>query len=593
MPLFRPAGDSGIYVFFDQEISPEVSRQVLAFAAAVDEAALPGVIEVVPAYASALVYFDPAVVGREELVGALGGIAGKGSAVASLPPARHVEIPVCYGAELGPDLPEVARYAGVSENEVIDLHSARQYLVYCLGFAPGFAFMGTVDERIAIGRLPTPRAAVPAGSVGIAGWQTGAYPVTTTGGWRIIGRTPIGLFSDRGDAGESQVLLRPGDQVSFLPVSEAEFERLRGAGAEAARVMTQPTQPAGDIEVVSAGALTTVQDEGRTGWQRYGFAPNGPCDAGSFRLANSLVGNPPGKPGAAALECTMKGPTLRFHSRAVVAVTGADMSPRLNGEPFPMWQARVVAPGDVLALGPVAPARGGLRAYIAVRGGIGVPSVLGSRATDLVAGFGGLEGRALRRGDLLPMLPTSPVGKMATAEPANGAVLGPAGAGVTNDPLVLRLLNGPDSSLFAEGDLEEFLEATFRVSRILNRSGVRLEAGPRPSTVELSATRPAHVISKPMPLGSVQLPPDGKPIVLLAARPTLGGYPVIGFVPETDVNRLAQAGPGTLVRFALSERQNAFSGAIHELLAAFGRWPDLAELSLSDDRTGTRIRLVR
>lgn len=681
MPIFRAAGENGIYAFFEQKISPEVSRQVLSFMAAVEEAvlagALPGVVEIVPAYASALVYFNPEVIGQEELVAALGAVAETATR-RRLPPPRRVEIPVCYGGEFGPDLPAVAKYAGISEKEVVRLHTARQYLVYCLGFSPGFAFMGTVDKKIAIGRLDTPRPAVAPGSVGIAGLQTGIYPAATPGGWRLIGRTPIDLLPGLKkiaptenavravQAGpepdwELPVLLRPGDVVSFRAISEAEFARLLAEAASStatsastsaaapeasfprgpavAPALTPPAMDA--IEVLSPGALTTVQDEGRTGWQRYGFAPAGPCDANALRIANLLVGNPPEKPGAAGLECTLTGPTLRFRSRAVVAITGADMAPRLNGEPVPMGTALTVNAGDVLALGSVRPAgAGGLRTYIAIRGGIAVPPFLGSRATDISGGVGGLGGRALRRGDVLPLAPLASTSE--TVEPCDHGADYNAGHEAGYDAyhgvgreagreapkrsvaayarrafdrlLRLRLITGPDDDLFAPEDVERFFATTFRVSPLLDRKGIRLEGEleggvrlrPRSASVagkDSSASTPAltaaNIISKPIPLGAVQVPPDGQPIVLLVERPTLGGYPVIGVIPEADVNRLAQAGAGTVVRFVRfvkSNRQSArraLPDGIAELVALFARHRDLAELSVSDDGRDMRIRLAR
>jgi len=188
---------------------------------------LAGVIEIVPAYCSFLVLFEPDRLDVDRLISEIERLVpnicrpDKEEPEAS---GRSVEIPVCYGGSYGPDLESVARYSGLSPEEVVRIHTGGSYPVYMLGFAPGFPYLGGLDERIATPRLETPRAHVPAGSVGIAGSQTGIYPLASPGGWRIIGRTPLTLF----DAGAEDPVpyYRPGDSLRFVAVSEEEFNRL-------------------------------------------------------------------------------------------------------------------------------------------------------------------------------------------------------------------------------------------------------------------------------------------------------------------------------------------------------------------------------
>jgi inhibitor of KinA len=192
-----------------------------------EEQNLPGVMEIVPAYSSFLVLFESATLNLERLqseIDALARDTGEPGQEASEATARSVEIPVCYGGAFGPDLESVAEHSGLTPEEVVAIHSGGTYPVYMLGFAPGFPYLGGMDERIATPRLETPRAHVPAGSVGIAGAQTGIYPLASPGGWRIIGRTPLTLFDARAE--DPVPYYRPGDRLRFIAVSEKEFNQL-------------------------------------------------------------------------------------------------------------------------------------------------------------------------------------------------------------------------------------------------------------------------------------------------------------------------------------------------------------------------------
>jgi inhibitor of KinA len=209
-----PAGDAALIVQFAERIDPAINARAIAMADALRALPLPGLLDVVPTFRSVAIYFDPLQTERDRLLERLRALAS-----VEPQPVREAEapirIPVRYGGEFGPDLADVARFAGASEGDVVALHTSVTYRVFMLGFLPGFAYLGTVDARIAAPRRATPRANVPAGSVAIAGPQTGIYPSETPGGWQIVGRTPVKLFDL---ARPEPCLLKAGDTVQFFPM---------------------------------------------------------------------------------------------------------------------------------------------------------------------------------------------------------------------------------------------------------------------------------------------------------------------------------------------------------------------------------------
>ncbi len=212
-PRLLTSGDASILIEWADEIDDAVNDRVHTLTRFLRDAARPEVRDLVPAYSSLLVCFDPNRASLAEMREFLQGVLASPQAAASREP-RIVEIPTAYGGEYGPDLPFIAKRSGLSEAEVIRLHASVTYRVYLIGFAPGFAYLGSVREAIAAPRLETPRTRVPAGSIGIAGRQTGIYPMETPGGWRLIGRTNERLFDPKADPPS---LLRPGDHVRFIP----------------------------------------------------------------------------------------------------------------------------------------------------------------------------------------------------------------------------------------------------------------------------------------------------------------------------------------------------------------------------------------
>jgi inhibitor of KinA len=221
-PRVLAAGDAALTIEFGSTIDPEINDRVMAFSRVVDRLFLSGVIDVVPTYRSVTVYVDPMRIDVVSLAECLKALAE------SLPPttprrSRMMKIPVLYGGEHGPDLAAVAAFAGRSVEDVIALHVSVDYRVYMLGFSPGFPYMGRIPDEIAMPRLATPRAKVPAGSVGIAGSQTGIYPLESPGGWRLIGRTPLRLYDP---SRPKPFLLEPEDRVRFVLVDQDEYARL-------------------------------------------------------------------------------------------------------------------------------------------------------------------------------------------------------------------------------------------------------------------------------------------------------------------------------------------------------------------------------
>lgn len=215
-PKILPAGDSAVLVEFGEVIDPDVNSRVYALFDSVEKSLGDKVIEMIPTYRSLLVVYNPIEITLGEMSDQVGGLLDGIQGESDWSATREIiELPVVYGGEDGPDLYHVAEHAGISPQEVIDIHSGTGYLVYMLGFAPGFPYLGGLDERIACPRLTTPRVKVPAGSVGIAESQTGVYPNASPGGWQLIGRTAVPLFDVQR---ENPSLIKPGAEVRFVPV---------------------------------------------------------------------------------------------------------------------------------------------------------------------------------------------------------------------------------------------------------------------------------------------------------------------------------------------------------------------------------------
>lgn len=295
------------------------------------------------------------------------------------------------------------------------------------------------------------------------------------------------------------------------------------------------------MHVVRPGLLTSVQDLGRWGYQATGVPVAGPMDTFSHRLSNLLVGN---AASAATLEITLIGPELEFEAAAMIAVCGAEFDVTANGQQIAIGASVALAAGTRLQFGR---RRAGARAYLAVAGGIQTPLVLGSRATHLLSGMGGHQGRALAAGDRLPVPVLSrQVGQrrgLGLTLPATGRAR-------------LRIMPGPQADWFPAQAVAALTSVSFRVSPRSNRMGYRLEGPP------LTQTRRDEPISEPLAFGAIQVPPAGEPILLMADRQTAGGYPKMAAVISADLPIAGQLAPGDFVEFALCSRHEAAAALI-------------------------------
>jgi len=532
----RAAGDAALLV--------EPDGPAAALAGALRAERISGVLDAVAGARTVLVITEPGSWDLGELAGRVAAVP-----VPRADPAGQAlaEIPVLYD---GPDLAEVARLTGRPAREVIARHAAGQYTVGWLGFSPGFGYLTGLDPVLEVPRLATPRLRVPAGSVAIAGGLSAVYPSESPGGWRLLGRTTAALWN----AGrEPPALLAPGMRVRFRPVSELPddpagpvpparggFHDPEGIAPSGTPDPSGSPRAAGAIEVVRPGPLATVQDLGRPALGHLGVPRSGAADAASLRRANQLAGNPPG---AAGLEFTLGRAVLRFSRDVLAAVTGAAAAVTLASGPdqepagVPFDAVFGVPAGGLLRIG--APAAG-LRTYLAVRGGVDVPAVLGSRSADLLSGLGPAP---LRAGDLLPLGSAGPAGAITT--PA--ARPGPGRAAALTGPAALRVRPGPRDDWFAPGAIGLLCGADYIVTPASDRTGVRLDGRALPR----ARGRTGELASEGVVTGALQVPPDGSPILLLADHPVTGGYPVLAVVQSADIGLAAQLRPGHRVRFTL------------------------------------------
>jgi len=303
------------------------------------------------------------------------------------------------------------------------------------------------------------------------------------------------------------------------------------------------------FRVIKGGMLTTVQDFGRSGYQSQGFSVGGAMDVRSFKLANLLLDNPENE---AALEITLIGPVLEFTADTIIAITGGDFSPKLNGESVAMYTAVYIRKGDVLSFGS---ARTGTRCYVAFSGYLDIPVVMGSRCTSLKSGIGGFKGRRLEAGDYVGerikrrYLPFFLSRKLPPAD-------------YDNDNGVLRVVMGPQDNLFSKQGVETFLHSEYTVTGDFDRMGCRLE-GPI-----IAPKNTSDIISDGIALGAVQVPSAGKPIILLSDRQTTGGYAKIATVISVDIPRLVQKKTDQKIRFqavSVREAQELYLREIKEL----------------------------
>jgi antagonist of KipI len=331
------------------------------------------------------------------------------------------------------------------------------------------------------------------------------------------------------------------------------------------------------IRVESFGLLTTIQDLGRRGFQHLGVGPGGAMDEASHRMANLLVGNPDPAP---SLEMTLTGPNLQFETESMIALCGADLSPTIADQPVPLWRPVMVGAGSLLKFG--RPAQGA-RCYLAVAGGFQVPKVMGSASTHLSAGFGGFQGRSLKVGDRLETGPCStdryPTLRKRFHQSQRPFLGSDWFAPWFRElefiqPAHIRLIPGPQWPLLTGESRHSLLGTAFKVAPNSDRMGIRMQ-GP-----SLSLEQPLEMVSSGVARGTLQLPPDGSLILLMADRQTTGGYPRLGEVASVDLPKAAQLRPGETLRFSLISIEEAQE----LLLRREARLRDLEEI-LADQQT--------
>lgn len=502
-----------------------------------------GVKQLIPAARTVYVAFDPLLSSRVELTAA---IRALNVAADMERHSRIVEIPVIYDGE---DMADVADLLGISVDEVVRRHCDTAWSVAFVGFAPGFAYLTGGDPIFDVPRRKVPRLSVPAGAVGLAGTFSGVYPRVSSGGWQLLGHTETPMWDERADP---PALLQPGDTVRFTPVRDA----VSGGSASVSASVSDSVQvsqapdsmsvsastPA--LEVLRSGLLTTFQDDGRVA-ANMGVTGSGAADRTSSHLANALVGNPANTP---VLEITGGGVRMRAIGSVVVAVTGASADVTITGSrqsqdsqggsngtftpnssggcsgrtvlnasndaadrtTIAMQQPVLLRDGDVLS---IAPPTSGLRDYVAVRGGFGVATTLGSAATDTMSGIG------------LPQ-------PWPTDLPKPGR------------PTDLYVRLGPRDDWFTAAGLSAFLTQTWTVTAQSNRVGLRLSGA---APVERTDTR--ELASEATPSGAIEVPTSGQPVIFLRDQPVTGGYPVIAVLESESLDVAGQLPLGACVRF--------------------------------------------
>lgn len=477
----------------------------MSWHAALTDSPLPGQTEVGAAARTVLVRFrstSAATAARPVLAGFT-----PDATTASDP--REVTVDVVYD---GADLDDLAAHLGMSRDGLIGWHTGTTWSAAFGGFAPGFTYCVPQEpgQALNVPRHASPRTAVPTGAVALAGDFSAVYPRTSPGGWQLLGTT-VQPFWDA--AAESPALLSPGDVVRYRAVTD----HVTVTGPARTTVTTGPRRPV--LRVDDPGLQILVEDAGRPGFGDLGVTGSGAADRGSAQAANEALGN---ERDAAVLE-NIGGLTLTALCETVVVVTGAVAPVHVDGRERGRCVPLLLRAGAQLTVGA---ATQGLRSYVGVRGGVVTGSVLGSRSTDLLSGLG-------------PAPLT--IGDTVHAGPATGSVR-PVEAPVRTDG-VLRVVPGPRDDWFT-GGADALTGASWTVSGTSNRVGLRL-TGDRPVPRE----HVGELASEGMVAGSVQVPPDGQPVVFLRDHAVTGGYPVIATVIPEDLDAAAQLPPGATVTF--------------------------------------------
>lgn len=527
---------------------------VMAWHASLVASPLPGQVEAIAAARTVLVCFDA----HSSAIAGLRTLQDFHPQSSAETTPREVTIDVIYDGE---DLADVADLMDISTEELITRHTQQKWLAAFGGFAPGFTYCVPAEDDQTytwdVARRSSPRTAVPAGAVGLAGQFSAVYPRTSPGGWQLLGHTTQPMWDTHA---EQPALLQPGDTVRYRQVREsisadagastasdggnagAVKEAAAGAGGRAStnKKPIVPVRPS--VKVVDAGLQTLFQDSGRAGHGDIGVNSSGAVDRASAWAANDVVGN---ASRATVLE-NIGGLELEALVDTAVCVTGARAEIAIGQKTFELGAPVQVKAGQTLKVVPAGGLGNGLRSYVAVRGGLVTDEVLGSSSTDILSGLGP---QPVATGDVLKAGRRTAKASVGTAteNPFDG----------TN---VLRCVAGPRDDWFSAEELQRFTEIEWTVTGQSNRVGLRLALpegsadGAADKKVEaLQRSRDGELASEGMVGGSIQVPPNGLPVVFMADHPVTGGYPVIATVVDKDLDKAGQLAPGDTVRFELIE----------------------------------------
>lgn len=446
--------------------------------------------------------------------------------------SRDVEIAVVYDGE---DLDDLADTLGMSREAVVSWHSGQTWVGAFGGFAPGFTYCAPQREAKSIPRRSSPRTAVPDKSVAVAGEFSGVYPRVSPGGWQLLGRTSAHMWDL---SRETPALVAPGDAVRYVAV-RAERLSLAAHTEHDETSSRQDQAPSNTVLTVeNPGMQLLIQDPGRVGHSDLGVSRAGVADEIAARQANRLVGNPETE---AVLEILNGNVALRAEQTAVLAVTGAELSLTIAAEdgttrasvlraPF------AVLPGETVTLGTPSV---GLRSVLAIRGGVTGHPELGSLSGDTMSGLGPAPLQA-QDGITAGEDPHTPVG---VPEPSTLPTYGADGS------ISLRFSYGPREDWFSQNERRRLSSQRWRVTNQANRVGIRLEPdSDDPGSRSLERLRTDELPSEGVPRGSLQMPPEGNPVLFLNDHPVTGGYPVLGVVVPQDLSAAAQLRPGETLR---------------------------------------------
>ncbi|WP_347484266.1 carboxyltransferase domain-containing protein [Vandammella animalimorsus] len=550
-----PAGDQALLL--ELEDLPQTLALLARLQAAQAQGLLPGLGEMVPAARTLLLQFDPHQCTAAQLLASLQPLLQTLTQPPGAQPlqgaqkgaARCVPIPVRYDGE---DLDALAELLGLSRRELIERHTGCDYLAAFAGFAPGFVYLaGGHDCFAQVPRRATPRTRVPAGAVALAGHFSAIYPKASPGGWQLIGSTPCVMWDlQRPEPALIQPgwrvrfhdLERPGASISLPPAPSAAS--LAPPAPAQQTSMAPPPQPGACLEVRSTGLQTLLQDGGRSGQTALGVGRSGALDGWAMRAANRCVGNPPGTP---VLENLLGQMVLVATGPAVLAVTGADVPLRIRSADGRSRQAATgcalaLNAGDELQLGSP---RAGARCYVAVRGGLQAPLVLGSAATDTLAGIGP---EPLAAGARLPLLSAGALGPLQAVD-ADGLTWGAAARALPQpgQTVVLDVLPGPRADWFGPQALQLLQGQPWQVTPQSNRVGMRL-AGAKPLQ-RAPQWAGQELPSEATVAGALQVPASGQPVLFLADHPLTGGYPVLAVLASHHLDLAAQIPADVQLRF--------------------------------------------